>query len=146
MSEGDLLAALFAGPWRIVTPNALFYRELENSHAEFIDFGLELLEVHGEWVLRSTQWHGAYPKTSAMDRLCLALALQENCPLITGDAQLKTAAEAEGCTVHGTIWLIENLVETEIVSRAQALAGYDAMENAGRRLPFGRARRRLREE
>lgn len=144
LNEGGLLQALFRAPWRIVTPNALFHRELEASHAEFIELGLELLEVDGEWVLRSTQWAQAYRQTSAMDRLCLALALQENCPLVTGDRRLQKAAQAEGCPVHGTLWLVEGLIDQRLVTTRQALMAYDAMEQAGRRLPFGRARQRLR--
>ena len=144
LHEGGLLGALFQAPWRVVTPNALYHRELASSHEEFLELGLELLDVEGDWVLRSVQWAQTYRQTSAIDRLCLALALQEGCPLLTGDARLTKAARDEGCTVHGTLWLVERLIDAHLTTPHKALEAYDAMERAGRRLPFAKARKRLR--
>jgi hypothetical protein len=144
LKEGGLLEPLFNGPWRVVTPNALFDRELAAKHRELPEMGLDLLDVRGEWVLRSVQWAAKYRQTSAMDRLCLALALQEQCPIVTGDARLKKAAQAEGCEAFGTIWVVEQLIDQGLVSVSAAFSAYDAMEAAGSRLPFSDARKRLR--
>ncbi|WP_290576886.1 DUF3368 domain-containing protein [Algiphilus sp.] len=144
LKEGDLLRPLFYGPWQVVTPNALFHRELATQHPELPDMGLQLLDVSGEWVLCSVQWAETYRQTSAMDRLCLALALQEECPIVTGDARLKKAAQAEGCRTFGTIWIVEQLTDNGLISITSAFSAYDAMEAAGSRLPFSDARRRLR--
>ena len=144
LKEGDLLRPLFDGPWQVVTPNALFHRELAAQHPELPDMGLQLLDVSGEWVLCSVQWAETYRQTSAMDRLCLALALQEECPIVTGDARLKKAAQAEGCRTFGTIWIVEQLTDNGLISITSAFSAYDAMEAAGSRLPFSDARRRLR--
>ena len=142
LKEGDLLRPLFYGPWQVVTPNALFHRELATQHPELPDMGLQLLDVSGEWVLCSVQWAETYRQTSAMDRLCLALALQEECPIVTGDARLKKAAQAEGCRTFGTIWIVEQLTDNGLISITSAFSAYDAMEAAGSRLPFSDARRR----
>lgn len=143
LQEGALLEALFEASWRVGTVDALFEQELRPSYPALPRMGLELLGVRGEWIARSVSWASQYRRTSAMDRLCLALALQENCPLITGDARLREAAQAESCTVHGTIWLVEQLVAEGATSAREALAAYEAMQNAGSRLPFNVARRRL---
>jgi len=143
LKEGGLLRPLLDGPWQVVTPNALFDRELAAHHPELPDMGLQLLDVRGEWVLRSMQWAATYRQTSAMDRLCLALALQEECPIVTGDARLKKAAQAEGCQAFGTIWVVEQLIRDGSISIRSASAAYDAMEAAGSRLPFSDARKRL---
>lgn len=143
LMEGDLLEPLFSGPWRVITPDALFERELAANHPTLPSMGLQLFEVRGEWVLRSVQWAETYRQTSAMDRLCLALALQEECPIVTGDARLKKAAQAEGCQAFGTIWVVEQLIRDGSISISSASAAYDAMEAAGSRLPFSDARKRL---
>lgn len=145
LKQGGLIRPLFEGPWQIITPNALFERELASRHPELPGMGLGLFDVQGEWVLRSVQWESKYRQTSAMDRLCLALALQEQCPIITGDARLKKAAQAEGCKTFGTIWIVEEMIGRGLISIDIALEAYEAMEAGGGRLPFSYARKRLRE-
>ena len=45
----------------------------------------------------------------------LSLALQENCPLLTGDRNLRKAADQEGVQVHGTIWLVSEMLREKII-------------------------------
>jgi predicted nucleic acid-binding protein len=63
-----------------------------------------------------------------MDHSALALALQERCPLLTGDKDLRVAAKKEGVEVHGTLWIIEELLNQKILKQSQA---------KGSRLPWG---------
>lgn len=60
LKAGGLLQALFGGSWRVATPNALFHRELAAQHPEVFELGLELLDVPGDWVLRSIEWGTIY--------------------------------------------------------------------------------------
>lgn len=143
MEAGGLLDAVFRLEHDVITPNALYDRELKEQHSHLIELGLVLYQVEPEGVERSWQLAATYNATSAMDRLCIALAEQEGCPLLTGDKRLKAAAKKEGCDVRGTLWLVEELVRENIVSIDQAHAAYYRMETAGRRLPFATAHRRL---
>jgi len=80
---------------------------------------------------------------STNDFFALALAKQEQCPLLTGDMALRTTAEKEAVVVLGTLWGVEQMVTLQIIDKATALAAYDKMQQAGRRLPWLVAKQRL---
>lgn len=145
MQAGDLLEAVFRLRHDVITPDALYDRELKEQHAHLIELGLILHEVAPEGVQRSMRLAATHKATSTMDRLCIALAEQEDCPLLTGDKRLRKAARQEGCDVRGTLWLMEELVRENIIFPEQAHTAYERMETLGRRLPFAKAHRRLRD-
>jgi predicted nucleic acid-binding protein len=86
-----------------------------------------------------------YRKPSRNDCFALALAKQEGCPLLTGDRDLRTAAEQESVLVMGTIWLVTQLVNVGIINCITAREAYDRMRLSGRRLPWPTAEEKLRE-
>lgn len=75
--------------------------------------------------------------------MALALAKQEKCPLLTGDRDLKKAAELEGVFVSGTLWLVEQLVIHSLISVETAKQSYEQMKANGRRLPWDLAMQHL---
>ena len=77
--------------------------------------------------------------------LLLALAEAENCPLLTGDAALRVAAESENIEVKGTIWLIMEMVSEGRITVAVAKAALAKMRDNGRRLPWEVAEQMLNE-
>ena len=77
--------------------------------------------------------------------MALRWAQQEQCPLLTGDKDLRQAAEAEKVKVKGTLWLVEALVLQHIINIQTAKHSYEQMEANGRRLPWKQAHQRLNE-
>lgn len=77
-----------------------------------------------------------YPRPSRNDLFALMLAAEERCPLLTGDKDLKEAAHAENLEVHGTLWLVNEMVRTKKISVAVAQRAYHRMKIRGRRLPW----------
>ena len=73
---------------------------------------------------------------SRNDCFALALAKQEICPLLTGDKALKRAANDEGIEVHGTLWVVEEMVVHQIITVETARRAYRQMRDHGRRLPW----------
>ncbi len=73
----------------------------------------------------------------------LALAELEKCPLLTGDAALRLAAETEQVEVKGTIWLIGEMVREQRITVAVARAAFHTMRVNGRRLPWESAEQML---
>ncbi len=82
-----------------------------------------------------------YPKPARNDLFALALAEHLNGVLVTGDADLRRAAEAEGCRVHGTLWLLDEMVAAEVLAGPDAADAVDRMLAAKRRLPARLARK-----
>lgn len=143
LEEGLLLDQIFALPFVFKIPDVLFVEELSDQHGHLLGLGLQLGELNGDSLMHVFELRDQYPKPSSNDCFALALAKQENCPLVTGDRNLRRAAEAEQVEVYGTLWLVERLVENETINKTQAHAAYERMEERGRRLPWNEAHQRI---
>ncbi|MCR9675005.1 DUF3368 domain-containing protein [Vibrio alginolyticus] len=143
MEEGGLLEVMFQLPFDFATPDILFFEELEEEHAHLPDLGLALKEVSSESMMYAMQLTGTYTQASRNDCFALALAKQEQCPLLTGDMALRKAAEKEAAIVKGTIWLVSQLVVHQKINTEQAREAYRQMQDSGRRLPWTIAEKAL---
>lgn len=143
MEEGQLLQQMFRLPFQFQTPNLLFFDELVEQHPHLLEYGLGLGVLSGASMNRVSQLAIKYKKTGRYDCMALALAQQEECPLLTGDNHLKDAATAEQVEVKGTLWLVEQMVVHGIITIQIAHDSYRLMESSGRRLPWKLARQRL---
>lgn len=143
MEEGGLVALFFDLPYDFCVPDILYYEELEDQHAHLCELGLGLKELSARSLSRVATIKAKYIGPSTNDVFALLLAQQEGCPLLSGDRDLRNAAEAEQIEVHGTIWIVEELVRQRLINSSQAQEAYEKMQAAGRRLPWAEARRRL---
>jgi len=143
LEEGDLLDAFFSLPWQILIPDILYYEELEAQHHYLMEKGLRLGELTPETMLYAFDLIQRVRGPSRNDCFALALAKQQNCPLLTGDLALRKAAMAERVSVMGSVWVVEQLVELDIIHQQQAKLAYQRMRSAGRRLPWEEAFQRI---
>jgi len=143
MEEGELIEELFKLPYGFSIPDILFYEEMEEEHWHLIDLGLQLDELSGETMIHGLNLIEQYKKPSRNDCFALALAKQEQCPLLTGDRDLRIAAEKEAVVVMGTIWVITQLVRHQVINVVDARAAYEKMRASGRRLPWTIAEEKL---
>jgi len=137
MEDGNLIPVVFQLPYEIAVPDILFELELRERHSCLLKAGLKVKSLTAESVKQTEFLTQQYPRPSMMDHSALALALQERCPLLTGDKDLRVAAKREGVEVHGTIWVIEELLNQKIIQQPQAKVSFDAMKIKGSRLPWG---------
>lgn len=146
MNTGGLLRLMFRLDATFAVPDILFEEELRANHPELPRLGLKMLELREETVAYADRLVEKYQRLGASinDLLALALAGQEKCPLLTGDSRLRTAGQTEGIDVHGTLWLIEQMVNARTITARQAEAGYEKMRDTGRRLPWDEVEKQLR--
>lgn len=146
MNTGGLLRLMFRFDATFAVPDVLYEEELRTDHPELLRLGLKLLELRGDTVAYAGRLVEKYRSLGASinDLVALALASQEKCPLLTGDGRLRTAGQTEGIDVHGTLWLIEEMVKVGTITVKQAEAGYAKMREAGRRLPWNEVDQQLR--
>jgi predicted nucleic acid-binding protein len=137
MEDGNLIPVIFQLPYEIAVPDILFELELRERHSHLLQAGLKVKSLNSESVKKTEFLTQQYPRPSMMDHSALALALQERCPLLTGDKDLRVAAKKEGVEVHGTLWIIEELLNQKIIQQSQAKGSFDAMKVKGSRLPWG---------
>jgi predicted nucleic acid-binding protein len=144
MEAGELLERLFRLPMQLAIPDVLYWEEIEPGTSGLQELGLQVMEVTGDYVayaLGLSAKYGSAP--SSNDYLALALAKQEDCPLLTGDQALKAVALAENVSVMGTLWLIRAMVENQLLTVDAAFAALARMKARNRRLPWGDAERIL---
>ena len=137
MEDGSLIPVIFQLPYEIAVPDILFELELRERHSHLLQAGLKVKSLTAESVKKTEFLIQQYPRPSMMDHSALALALQERCSLLTGDKDLRVAAQKEGVEVHGTIWIIEKLLNQKMIQQSQAKGSFDAMKIKGSRLPWG---------
>ena len=142
---GDLVAPMFSLGCQFAVPNILYYEELEEQHANLLDMGLQIRTLSAKSVARVQALSQTYSKPGRNDLFALALAEAEKCPLLTGDAALRTAAETEKIEVKGTVWLISEMVRQQRITVPVARAALHKMRVNGRRLPWDVAEKMLDE-
>ena len=142
--DGGLVQQLFSLNETIAVPDILFEDELKAGSPGLPGLGLQTLKLQPDAVQRTVELGRLYRKPTRYDLAALALAEQEGCPLITGDGDLRTAAEDEGVEVHGSLWIAELLVVQHLISADQLGAAYKSMRSAGSRLPWRQVHAQLR--
>jgi predicted nucleic acid-binding protein len=145
LEAGELLQKLFQLPMSIGIPDILYKEEIEPGTPGLDALGLVLLEVEGSFVEYACSLSIRYGNgPSHNDFLALSLAKQKACPLLTGDKALKKVAIAENVETKGTIWVLQSMVNHNIIDLQEALNSLDRMKQSGRRLPWDQAERILR--
>ena len=92
---------------------------------------------------RISDLESRHPGLSIADCSCLYLAGGLSAILLTGDAALRKNAERRNITVHGLLWVFDELVDHSIVTRETALDKLKMMMDANPRLPFEECKKRL---
>lgn len=136
IEDGNLTPVIFRLPYEIAVPDVLFELELKEHHGHLLQAGLKVKTLTPESIEKMETLNDKYPRPSIMDRLALTLAIQERCPLLTGDRELRFAAKSEGIEVHGTLWIVEELLKAKLVEQSQARNSFDSMKTKGSRLPW----------
>lgn len=146
MNTGGLLRLMFRFDATFAVPDVLYEEELRTDHPELPRLGLKRLELSEDTVAYAGRLIEKYRGLGASinDLLALALAQQEKCSLLTGDGRLRTAGQTEGIDVHGTLWLIEQMIKARTIAVRQAEAAYAKMREAGRRLPWDEVDHQIR--
>jgi predicted nucleic acid-binding protein len=72
---------------------------------------------------------------SMPDKTMLWKSIQLRCALLTCDKKLKLEAKDHGIEVHGSIWVIEKLVEEKILETTKAITFLNTLMTINDRLP-----------
>lgn len=142
LDVGGLLADLFRLDIVWVIPDLVLAELNHPSPNALLKMGLRALELSSEEVEKIVEFGLQYPNLSVYDRASLVLAMREGAMLITGDRRLRKAAEEQGVRVHGTLWVLDQLVERGIPKQTAAQA-IRQMLAGGRRLPIAECKKRL---
>ena len=133
---GNLISEMFQLPHEFGTATTLYHDELADFYPDLLEQGLQLLELAEDAITRAQQLGQQYKGVSSYDVEALALAEQEQAPLLTGDGKLRQVGLEAGVDIRGTLWLIEQMMVHELISVDQTETAYNRMEEEGSRLPW----------
>lgn len=145
MEAGGLLHTMFRLAATFAVPNILYEEELREHHPELPKLGLQSRELGEKAVGYAVTLAATYRNSGASinDLFALALAHQEQCALLSGDGKLRGIAIAKQVEVHGTLWLIGQMVHERVITARQATAAYAKMKQANRWLPWDEVEKQL---
>jgi len=143
VEEGDLVVPMFSLSCKFAVPDILYVDELHERHAYLLGMGLQTMTLSEQSVACVEVFSRSYRRPSRNDLFALALAQDKQCPLLTGDAALRKAAESEQVAVRGTVWLIEEMIREKRITVAIARVALNKMRLKGRRLPWEKAEEML---
>lgn len=146
---------------RIALPFRLPYTYLMNQDAideellsppdfkdQLLSAGLVSTELTDAEFFLAEEYGLRYRKLSTHDRIALAIAKQRNITLLTGDQALRKAANAEGVSLIGTIGILDQLHNQELITTTEYVDCLKALQsNNGKiiRLPANELEERIRQ-
>lgn len=134
--DGEILPLIFDLNYEFATSDILHAEELEECQYDLTELGLNLIEVNEAFMIQAAEINLRHAKISMMDSIVLALAMQERCPLLTGDRPLRAIAESMNIEVRGTLWLVQEMYEQGIMTKAEVEISFEKMRVSGSRLPW----------
>ncbi len=136
MEVANLTRPMFRLKETFATPDVLYQEELSAFHSELPGLGLRVERLTSAAVSNVERMSNLYSQNSINDLMALALAIERDWPLLSGDRRLRGAAAAERVEIYGTLWLVERMVETKTITVTRAADGFESMRIGGRRLPW----------
>jgi predicted nucleic acid-binding protein len=142
---GGLLRELFRLPFRLAVPDVIVAELHEPDGEVLVRYGLESMELAGDQVLEVASLLTRYRAVSTNDLFALVLARTQKAALLTGDRHLTEAADQEGVTAHGTLWVLDEMVRLAVVAPVQVAQALERMLERGSRLPRAECHKRLQQ-
>lgn len=142
---GGLLRQVFLLPLRLVAPDVVIVELQEPDGERLMEYGLQSATLAGVQVLEVVSLRARHRQVSANDLFALVLARALKATLLTGDRHLRQVAAQEGIDVHGTLWVLDEMVRLRVITPPRAAEALEQMLARGSRLPWAECQRRLQE-
>lgn len=135
LHRGQVLPSVFELPIEWSAPDVILAELTEPIAATLLSLGLGQIELTGDHVAGVEVLAERHTELSRADLFALVAAKIGRATLITGDQSLREPAALEGLRVHGTLWVLDQLVGSGTLTRSVARAALDRIVLKGRRLP-----------
>ena len=142
---GGVLRPTFLLPIVPVVPDVLIAELIEPDGRLLLDLGLARMELPGPQVERVYDLAVLHRRISSNDLFALVLAEMLGATLLTGDRNLRQVAQGRGVPVHGTLWLLDEMVSSGVIPRLLGAQALKRMLNRGSRLPGVECQKRIRQ-
>jgi len=126
---------LFHLPLDLVAPDVVIAELLQPDAKEVLAYGLRQAEFSGQQVEEVAFLRAQHRRLSASDLSAFVLARSLNGTLLTNEGPLRKLAQQEGLPVHGTLWLLDLMVEADVIPPGRAAGALKRMLSCGSRFP-----------
>lgn len=119
----------------------------EGLNARLVELGLKGTEMSIEEFILAEKFSSKYKRLSEHDCVALAIAKNREIILLTGDLNLRKAAQAEKVHIMGTLKILDELICGEYISRDEyedCLRGLSKFNGGVIRLPQEEIDKRLK--
>jgi hypothetical protein len=123
-----LLPSVLCLPYRFLLSDVIMSELIEPPGSLFASLGYEIFSIPSDGVMEFFRLRSLYLKPSTNDLFALVGTRTMQGVLITGDNALRKAAESEGLAVHGTLWLLDQLVGLFVITKNEASSACWTME------------------
>lgn len=144
LHAGGVLQLVFGLPFSLAAPNVLIAELQEPDAEQLLRYGLKSVELSGRDVQKMQRLAALHKSVAVNDLFALILAKTLGATLLTGDRHLRQAAEREGVSIHGTLWLLDEIVRLKMASPWLAAQALRNMLDRDSRLPLGECEKRLK--
>ena len=144
LHNGGILKDITHLPFDFVTPDIVLAEHRNGSPDEVLRSGIRVEELSSKLVRQAVDLAPRNRKLSMQDLFAFVLVRHHDCLLITGDGRLRTLAEQQAIECHGTLWVMDKMVEHEILSPASADTALETMLVKNARLPATECEERQR--
>jgi hypothetical protein len=111
---------------------------------DLLDLGLKVEELTPQETAHATELKRAKAMLSTPDVFAFCLAAERDWVLLTGDGALRVEAERQKISMHGVLWVFDEMEHHRVCSAATLKAGLAAVRDHPRcRLPTREINRRL---
>ena len=143
LENGRILTEIFKLPYQFVTPDFALGEFISPGWQTLQNLGLTIHSLESESILELVYLRQNHHQVSVVDLSALLLAKALRASLVTGDRRLRELALSQGLSVHGVLWILDEMVVHQAVSPSQSAEVLRRMISNGARLPAGECQRRL---
>ncbi len=133
--NGKLLEKVLKLPYEFVLPDVIMAELLDPPGEYVIQIGYSMQDLPTETIGQFLALREKYTKPSTNDLFALLIARINACALLTSDGDLREAARNEGLNVHGLLWILDRLIEHQMLTKADAAASLERIMASGSWLP-----------
>lgn len=139
-----LLKEVFLLPYTIGVPDILYAEELEEiDGVDLKNYGIVIIKMTESEILETAIRSSKINRVSFNDLTTLVLAKSRNCILVTGDGNLRKEARKDHIDLKDTIWLIDEMVGNNVITKIKAVDICKKLIKEGRRLPKEELEKRI---
>ena len=143
LHAGGMLKEAIKLPFSWITADVVLAELHEPDGAELLQYGLQSVKLSGEQVLAVANLVARHRSVSTNDLFALVLARESGATLLTGDQHLRKIALEHNLPVHGTLWVLDELVARNFIAASDAASALKDMLAAGSRLPSDECETRM---